>query len=262
MSFKTGNLARPMTVVKKTPDVVLDANLSWQGPFEHVFAKLGSENRRSIEAVCAWIGQDGRLPCPEPRFGRVTKQRLPTGVEWPFGDASEVVVFATIAIEGARQLTRIDSALVSSMLLRWESLELAGVFDQLIANDDRSDGNVLMDPRGGLWLIDHGRSLGGGGQRFFSSDTHPSTRNFFLDKIAQEPLSARMKRKNALLGACFELVARVPRIPYKDLLVPDPIAIQIDSFLSQRANSLQAMVLDAVHLPDMYQGGAEVRGPQ
>lgn len=35
------------------------------------------------------------------------------------------------------------------------------VFDAWIGNDDRTDENVLFDPRLGLWLIDHERALGG-----------------------------------------------------------------------------------------------------
>jgi hypothetical protein len=52
-AFKTGNLAAPIRVVKDEPDMVLDAQLAWQGPFEHVFVKLTPVNRRCIEAVCA-----------------------------------------------------------------------------------------------------------------------------------------------------------------------------------------------------------------
>lgn len=262
MPFPTGNLATPWRIVKTEPDVVLDATLAWQDPFEHVFVKLCSENRRSIEAVCAWIAQDVGLPVPAPRFVRVKKTRLPNGCAWRLGDADSAIAFATVAVEGARQLIKVDGDVLQPKLLKWEFLELAAVFDHLIANDDRSNGNMLMDPRGGLWLIDHGRSLGGGGQRFFSTDVLPSIRNFLLEKIGREASADRMKRRTALMSACVELEARVPRVPYERLLVPPAIAPQINSFLSQRASRLQAMVLDVVGLPDLYQGDGEVRVPQ
>jgi hypothetical protein len=262
MSFPTGNLATPWHIVKTEPDVVLDATLSWQDPFEHVFVKLGSENRRSIEAVCAWIALDVGLPTPAPRFVHVKRARLPGGCPWRFQDANEMIVFATVAVEGAMQLSRMDSDVLAPKLLKWDFLEMAAVFDHLVANDDRSDGNLLMDRRGAFWLIDHGRSLGGGGQRFFSTEVLPSIRNFLLEKIGRLTLADRMKRRDALMSACVELAARVPRVPYERLLVPTTIATQINSFLSQRASRLQAMVLDVVGLPDMYQGDRESRAPQ
>jgi hypothetical protein len=262
MSFLTGNLARPWHTVKTEPDVVLDATLAWQNPFEHVFVKLGSDNRRSIEAVCAWIALDVGLPTPAPRFVHVKRAHLPNGCPWRFHDANEITAFATVAIEGARQLIRMDADVLAPRFLKWNFLEMAAVFDHLIANDDRSDGNMLTDARGTFWLIDHGRSLGGGGQRFFSTDVLPSIRNFLLEKIGRLTLADRMKRRSALMSACVELAARVPRVPYERLLVPPAIATRINSFLLQRASRLQAMVLDVVGLPDMYQGENESRVPQ
>jgi hypothetical protein len=262
MSFPTGNLATPWRIVKIEPDVVLDATLAWRDPFEHVFVKLGSENRRSIEAVCAWIALDVGLPTPAPRFVHVRRARLPNGCPWRFQDANEITAFATVAVEGAMQLIRMDSDVLATKLLRWEFLEMAAVFDHLIANDDRSEGNMLIDARGTLWLIDHGRSLGGGGQKFFSTEVLPSFRNFLLEKISRQTLADRMKRRSALMSACVELAARTPRVPYERLLVPPTIATQINSFLSQRASRLQAMILDVVGLPDLYQGDNEPRVPQ
>lgn len=253
-AFKRGNLARPCTLVKTEPNVVLDASLSWEGPFEHVFVKLTSENGRSIEAVCAWIAQDVGLPCPEPRFVLVKKSRIPQGAPWVFGTATDVVAFGTLAIEHAQPLTKTDSVAVTTRIRKWDRLELAGVFDLLIANDDRSEGNILLDAQQRLWLIDHGRSLGGGGHRLFSSEVSPLINNFLLEQIRRLPLPDRIKRQNAVLSACYELAARVPRIPYDSLLVPPPIALQIDDFLTKRASRLQAMALEAAGLPDLYQG--------
>jgi hypothetical protein len=240
----------------------LDANVSWQDPFEHVFVKLSSENRRCIEAVCAWIAQDVGLPVPEARFVLVNRSRLPRGCPWAYGDAEEITAFGTVAVEGALQLTKLDGDVLAPRLLAWSSLELAAAFDHLIANDDRSEGNMLMDPRGKLWLIDQGRSLGGGGQRFFSTEVLPSIRNFFLERIRRLSAADRIKRRSALMSACLELGARVPRVPYDALRVPPGTAEQINSFLSQRAGRLQAMVLDAVGLPDMYQNYPDSRAPQ
>lgn len=253
MTFKTGTLANPVTVVKLHPDVVLDARLASADPFERVFVKLLDENRRCIEAVAAWIAQDVGLPSPAARFTNVHRSKIRGKCEWRFAGRDEIVAFSTVAVENAVQLIKLESSVVALRLLRWKYLELAAVFDQLIANDDRSEGNMLMDGRGTFWLIDHARSLGGGGQRLFSTEVMPSIRNFLLDKLRTLPMGDRMKRRDALTRACVELSSRVSRIPYAGLLVPEQISIQVDIFLSQRARVLQAMVLDAVGLPDLYQ---------
>jgi hypothetical protein len=259
MPFPVRSLARPWRVVKIEPDAVLDAALAWNNPFERGYVKLGMETGRSIEAVCAWIAQDAGLPCPAARFVQVSRTNTPPGCPWKLGDVNKVIVFATVAIEGALQLTKIDSDLLSQKLLTWKSLESAAVFDQLIANDDRSDGNMLMDPTGKLWLIDHGRALGAAGHPIFSSDPTPSVRNFLLDKIARQSLADRMKRREKLMAACVTLAACVPRVPYDSLLVRPDTASQINSFLTQRASRLQAMVFDNVGLPSLYPQDGEGR---
>ena len=40
---------------------------------------------------------------------------------------------------------------------QWQTLHL---FDNLIANDDRNPGNILIDPDWKLWMIDHTRAFG------------------------------------------------------------------------------------------------------
>jgi hypothetical protein len=248
----TGTLSRPMSVVKTKPDIVLDGRLSSHGPFEHVYAKLVPVNRRCIEAVCAWIGHEVGLPLPEIRFVRVLKNRLPLGCAWPYKLNEEEWAFGSLAIEGARPLVGFDSVLAVAKVDKWSHLELAAAFDQLVANDDRTEGNILLDPKGSLWLIDHARSLGGGGQRLFSTEVLPLVNNFFLARVASYPLAERMKRRGALLSACTRLVSAAMIVPYKSLMVPADMAIQIQDFLLRRASLLQAMVFDAAGIPDMY----------
>ena len=38
-------------------------------------------------------------------------------------------------------------------------LHILRVFDELIANTDRNQGNMLIDSRWKLWLIDHSRAF-------------------------------------------------------------------------------------------------------
>ena len=41
-------------------------------------------------------------------------------------------------------------------MMQWQQIQM---FDNLIYNEDRNSGNVLISPDGRLWMIDHGRSF-------------------------------------------------------------------------------------------------------
>ena len=41
-------------------------------------------------------------------------------------------------------------------MMRWQ---LVRIFDNLIYNEDRNAGNILIEPAGKLWMIDHTRSF-------------------------------------------------------------------------------------------------------
>jgi len=201
--------------------------------------------------VCSWIGHEVGLPLPPSRFVRVPRARLPKGCAWPYRNVDEQCTFGSIAIEDARPLVTFESTLAQAKIDSWPFLDLAAAFDQLIANDDRTQGNILMDPRGGLWLIDHARSLGGGGQRFFSSEVLPLVSNFFLSRIASFSMAERMKRRDSLLAASTRLMNAAMTVPYEKLLVPTDMANQIRDFLQRRAPLLSAMVLDVAGIPDL-----------
>lgn len=254
---KSGSVAPPVRLLKVSPRLVLDAQLASAGPFQHIYVKVLPLPERCIEAVCAWLGREVGLPIPEPFLPLLLKSRIPKGQPWPFGEASEEYVFATLAVERAQRLVSLDSELVRRLLDRWAHLSTAAAFDQLIANDDRTEGNILLGPRQDIWLIDHTRALGGAGGRLFSTEVTPLFTNFFLHRISTFPASTRLRMRNDLVLACSKLCGAVPRIPYDALRVPDHIASQIDSYLQTRALRLQPMVLSAVGLPDLYGIDAE-----
>ncbi|MBI5718699.1 MAG: hypothetical protein HZC37_13535 [Burkholderiales bacterium] len=253
--FAAGNVATPIFIEKREPAVVLRARRSWSGPFEPVYVKVLPVNGRCIEAVCAWLAREIGLPAPEPLLLTMPANKMPRGSEWPFGTQSRQVCFATRAIPGALALRRVASDQVGGMLDRWPHLAAAAAFDSLIANDDRTEGNILLDPARALWLIDHARSLGGGGERLFSTDVTPTAPTYFLSRIAGYAVPERVRLRTALIAVCTKLCAAVPRIPYDTLLVPENIAMQIEDFLVRRAHVLQAMVLQAIGVPDLYSEG-------
>ena len=56
--------------------------------------------------------------------------------------------------------SRRSASLSSPDVADWnEQMSLARLFDQLIANVDRNLGNLLIDRRWRIWLIDHSRSF-------------------------------------------------------------------------------------------------------
>jgi hypothetical protein len=260
--FLTGNVAPPIRAEKLAPRAVLFAQRqSMDVPFEPVYVKILPINERCIEAVCAWLAREINLPAPEPLLLNMLAGRMPRGGVWPFGNRSSEVCFATREVPYARALQAVASDHVGSLLDRWKRLADAAVFDLLIANDDRTAGNILVGPTRDLWLIDHARSLGGGGERLFSSAV-PISSNFFLSRIASYTAQDRVRLRPDLIAVCTKLVSAVKRIPYAALLVPEDIAMQINDFLSRRAHMLQAMVLQTIGLPDLYSPGDRPVGLQ
>lgn len=256
--FRTGNLASPVFVRKEDPHVVLDARVSSAGPFLHAFVKLQPTHVRSIEAVCSWLAMEMRLPVPEPYFVHVSRAKVRSKCRWDFDASESVLCFGAAAIEGARTLRLARPGAEPSSLLAWAPLARAAVFDHLIANDDRSADNVLIDIEGKLWLIDHARAIGGGGQPLFSNLAFPVFQNFLLNLIADLPAAQRIAMRRALLAACADAVAAVLRAPYERLLVPESIGVQIASYLSQRAFRLGSSVLHVVGIPEL--GGDDING--
>jgi hypothetical protein len=256
--FRTGNLASPVFVIKTDPHVVLDARVSSAGPFLHAFVKLQPTNVRSIEAVCSWLALEMRLPVPEPYFVHVSRTKIRSKCRWDFESAEAVVCFGSAAVEGAQTLRLARAGAEPPSLLAWAQLARAAVFDHLIANDDRSADNVLIDTGGKLWLIDHARALGGGGQPLFSNLAFPVFQSFLLNLIAALPAAKRIAMRRDLLAACADAAAAVLRLPYTGLLVPEEIGVQMASYLSQRASRLGPSVLHAVGIPEL--GSDDVSG--
>ena len=137
------------------------------------------------------------LPIPEPVFVNVSRQKVPPTHRHRLSQET-VRAFGSIAVDEALPVSRIawQSGMLDSMVRKWAFLEPAAVFDCLIASDDRSEANILLAPDQSLWLIDHARSLGGGGDRLFSSEFFPSIQSFWTGVLNRLPLSERLQRTN------------------------------------------------------------------
>jgi hypothetical protein len=253
LAFQTGHLINPNKIKKESPFLVLWGHLfTTPGtPSIPVYVKLLPAMERSVEAVCAWIGQELGLPAPVPYFVRVRKSIFPTNRPWPF-DENEILCFGTAQVHGALELSRLDSDLVSHKLLKWPHLVSVAIFDHLIANDDRSGANLLFDGQSRFWILDNGQAFGGSRRIQIFDDPFPVFKNSLLDRLSALPLAERNRKRSEFLTAIDRTAEVVERIPYSALGVENSVASKFDSILRKRARVLHAMIFSAVGFPELF----------
>ena len=106
------------------------------------------------ELVVAQVARAMKLPVPQPYLVSVA----PHCVGRPRGRA--IMAFGSEQV-GARGLaTPVKSLdLMLRMLQKAKAAEGTAVLDELVANDVRGPGDVVFDPEGSVWLIDHEAAL-------------------------------------------------------------------------------------------------------
>lgn len=110
-----------------------------------VIAKRLANREIAVEVVCAVLGRAAGLPIPEPLL-LIDQENI-----WHYGSAD------TEHPNLAHYVSSGDSSIMDE-LEKWPSLLPAACFDELIANPDRHDGNLLYDGQG-FFLIDHGMCI-------------------------------------------------------------------------------------------------------
>jgi hypothetical protein len=251
MNILIGSLANPIRFLKRSPHLVLEGRLvSASVPFQPVVAKLLPDPGFAIELVCGWLANAVGLPMPQVGVATANASLVSKHGTWPYEDLT-AKVFVCALIPNAQRVVSVDSPVIDERLDEWQFAELAGVFDELVSNDDRSKGNLLLDARGNFWLIDHARALGGAGQRLFSTEVFPAFENYFLGRIARERTDKRYSRKQALLRCCAHVRNHVARIPYSDLGVSFVLETDIRNYLAARLRKLEELVLNRVGIQDL-----------
>lgn len=259
--FRDAKLIRPNKRVKVEPyPVIRGSVLSQAGyPIQFAYIKLLPTNLRAVEAACAWIAREMGLPLPEAIFVTVSKSMVPQNVPWPYKEDS-AICFATLEIGLAQPVKNIQAEALAPLFRSWPHLLASAVFDHLVANDDRSQDNLLIDGQNAFWLIDHSRALGGAGQTPFS-DPFPSFQNIFLDLLKVKSLADRLKMQQELLSLCAAATLAVEKVPFEGLRIEEQLASQIQRFLRARVRALVAMLQQELGLPDLFQTSGQAVGP-
>lgn len=113
-----------------------------------VIAKRLSPRQIAVETICAVFGRIAGLPIPEPILLKDENQ------QWVYGSVY-------IDHPNFAQYASATESAVARELAKWPGLSGAACFDELIANPDRNDENLLYDGTG-FFLIDHDMCLPAG----------------------------------------------------------------------------------------------------
>lgn len=240
--FQTGTLTRGAVRVA--------GNQTWLGtvstgqePFFRAYVKVLPATQFVSESVCAWLLQKFGVPTPEPFWVLVHKDILPGYRSWQRGEKSRIC-FATRALP-AQSLwlatNRDPSALLN--LERWEHTLPAGMFDELVVNDDREPKNILTDGRGNYWLIDHNHAFGSDKwtPEWLRDNAFPRFSNRLLDVLSKMTSGRRIKFGKEAPAHSVVLTKLLKKLPLHD--VSDDLRTRnaVDWFLSKRAECLVDM---------------------
>jgi hypothetical protein len=222
-----------------------------------VFVKQLSDDRFAVELVCAWLARALNLPAPEPLLITVNRAVWPKAIPWPHGPAQVATYFGTRAVPNAQPIAKgAAEVALAKLLLNWPKLIDVAIFDHLIANDDRNNGNILLDADRKLWIIDHERAIGAGAGMLFS-DAFPRFENSLLNRVASMSPAARFDLRPQivdLVGACRHAVAA---IPYSDMNIGEDMSALIQTFLEKRLVRLLPMVLQTLGIAELGSDGLQ-----
>lgn len=239
MHFTLGTLSRGSKLVGGSSNPVYAGLVSTaQAGFVHSHVKLLDESAFFVESVCALVLKRTNIPAPEPIWVKVNKAVLNKRDPWPFEGFDSMLCFGTHTIPAARTLRRSPNE-DEQKLLKWDASSHAGVFDEVMANDDRQANNILTDGKS-YWLIDHGRCFVNSYNDPFTmcENTTPSFSNMFLDLMGAERLAIRAKFKDTVNKACGEVIECVNSLPLDEFVTNPALCSGISYFLKCRSERL------------------------
>jgi hypothetical protein len=240
--FRTGTLTRGAVRVAGA-QTWLGTISTAQEPFIRAYVKVLPATQFVAESVCAWLLQKFGVPTPEPFWIQVHKHILPGFPSWHRGEKSRIC-FATRALPAQslwRETRRNPAALMK--LEKWEHTLPAGIFDELVVNDDRESKNILTDGRNNYWLIDHNHAFGSDQwtPEWLRGNAFPVFSNKLLEVLSKMRPGQRIKFGREAPTHCASLAKLLKQLPLRD--VSDDLRTRnaVDWFLSRRAERLVEM---------------------
>lgn len=132
-------------------------DISGEG-MKYAYVKVVTPRQFLSESICATVGRAVGLSIPSPILVKVNpKLELPEALQ------SEDYLFGSEAFESinfARLLGK-DSPRATKLLNNWGQLHATCAFDELSANADRHLGNILVNAKNDIKIIDHSHALTG-----------------------------------------------------------------------------------------------------
>ncbi len=255
--FRLGTLARGASRVPNTKTQVWLGNVSTAVGFVRAYVKFLPPSQFISESVCAWMLSRLGLPAPEPLWVLVHRPVLPRLRAWE-KDEEKRICFATRALP-AQTLFRRSARDPHAMqqLTKWEHTFPAGVFDELVVNDDRGPDNVLTDGRGRYWLIDHNHALGSDrwNPEWLRDNAFPMFANKLLEILAGTPVNQRLKLGNETPACCVKMINVLKELPLSELRTDLRTRRAVDIFLAKRAERLVELTRFRLGLQELPFGG-------
>lgn len=200
-----------------------------------VIAKRLASREIAVEVMCALLGRAAGLPIPEPLL------LVDESMAWHYASAD-------VGHPNLAQYIQTNDSSVLDELERWPSLLDAACFDELIANPDRHDGNLLYDGQG-FFLIDHGMCIPFGMPPATMTDDYHSNQllDLHIGTCRDEPGRQRSAKSSAewvLQHACGT-VNEITSIPVQG--IDREAQLQLVSFLKSRAEILGGLLHDRIN---------------
>lgn len=212
--------------------------------FPNRFARTGLEN----ELVGYIIAREEGLPVADEAYIMVLPSELLFRCHPHFKSELSTtegynVVWATSAVDGPplKYLHPLKDLALKKRLLKWSKFPSMLAFDDLIANEDRSEDNLICISNGELVLVDHADISGGISRKIEFLDPSFSPRNSFIRNVFDDTLPNNIKSgmvmaaerhpqiiKNALPHIFYWLNELFPELPEHTSKLMD--------YLASRAN--------------------------
>jgi hypothetical protein len=236
--FRLGTLGRGAKRVQGTQTWL--GTVSTAEGFTRAYVKLLPPNQFVAESVCAWLLSNYGVPTPEPLWVMVHKPVLPKYRSWAKGKEKRIC-FATKEMPAQslwQETRRIPVALTK--LGKWEHTLPAGIFDELVVNDDREPKNILTDGRSKYWLIDHNHAFGSDQwtPEWLRDNAFPSFSNKLLEVLSEMTPGQRIKFGKDTPTLCASLAKLLKQLPFRDVSDDSRTRNAVNWFLSKRAERL------------------------